>query len=60
MQKEKVTKEQIDEAIKELGDALKEALQIDQDKVIIAEKDRLNRTRLLNARSAIRELRVDY
>lgn len=53
------TTEQIDVAIKELGDALKEALTIDTDKVTLAEKDRINRTRLLNARSAVRELRVD-
>lgn len=56
----KQTEEQIDLAIKELSEALKEALNIDREKVALMEKERFNRTRLLNARSAVRELRVEY
>ena len=56
----KITPEQVDEVLKELGDALKEAIAIDEEKVKLAERDRLNRTRLLNAKTAIRDLRVEY
>ena len=41
-------------------EALKEAIAIDEEKVKLAERDRLNRTRLLNAKTAIRDLRVEY
>ena len=56
----KITPEQVDEVLKELGDALKEAIAIDEEKVKLAERDRLNRTRLLNAKTAVRELRIEY
>jgi hypothetical protein len=55
-----ITNEQIDIAIKELSEALKEANQIDREKKELSEKERLNRTRLLNAKVAVRDLRIEY
>ena len=60
MNQNKTTPQQVDEVLKELGDALKEAIAIDEEKVKLAERDRLNRTRLLNAKTAVRELRIEY
>jgi len=44
----------------ELETAFLEAILLDQEKVDWAERERKNRTRLLNARTALSDLRVEY
>lgn len=55
-----ITNELIDKVIQELAEALKEANLIDREKLNLSEKERLNRTRLLNARMALKDLRIEY
>lgn len=53
----KITLQEVDIAINELGNAIKEAIALDCEKIKLAEKERLNRTRLLKARERVRDLR---
>lgn len=55
-----ITNELIDKVIQELAEALKEANQIDREKLNLTERERLNRTRLLNAKIALKDLRIEY
>lgn len=56
---EKVTEKQIEEACKELQEALSESIKLDEQTVNLEAKKRKARTRLLLARDVIRNLKIN-
>jgi len=57
---EKVTKEQVDQALKNLGDAMKAFIELDRMDTEIKIQKQKAHNNLLMAKQAVRDLQIEY